>query len=107
MAQKVYRPYRVPLQKSDGTWLLSDLYASAFLHALGHCVLGVETEIYDAAARPTFIFADSGVFESDYQRFAVGAEIGIRKFLDSFYHLKRILKGTPGLYHVRKKWYAK
>ena len=45
--------------------------------------------------------------ESDYRRFAAGAEIGIRKFLDSVYHLKRILKGTPGLYHLKKKWYAK
>jgi hypothetical protein len=90
-----YKNYRVPLQKADGNWLVSDLYAAAFLHAVGHHVIGVENEVYDALSRTTFLFADSGVLSDDYQRFAAGEAIGVRKFLDSVYALKAILHNSP------------
>lgn len=88
-----YKSYRVPLQKADGNWLVSDLYAAAFLHAIGHQLLGVEDNgIYGTVARSSFLFADSGVIEADYVRFTAGDEIGVRKFLDSVYELKGLLR---------------
>jgi hypothetical protein len=96
MGYKPFKKYKVPEQKSDGTWLVSDLYAAAFLHAIGHQLLGVEDNgIYGTVARSSFLFADSGVIEVDYVRFTAGDEIGVRKFLDSVYELKSLLRDYP------------
>lgn len=86
----VFKTYRVPLQRADLKWLVSDLYAAAFLNALGHEVLGTEDTV--TGARSAFVFADHRDFESDYEKFTRGEQIGIRRFLDSVYALKALLK---------------
>jgi hypothetical protein len=88
-----YKIYKKPFQRADGKWLLSDLYAAAFLNAVGHEVVDFEEVNADGRGpRPVFVFSDSDSFQSDYERFTVGEEIGIRKFLDAVYDLKGLAK---------------
>jgi len=92
MVLKTYQPYRVPLQKSNSEWLVSDFYSAAWLHACGHELLGLEREVGNHGTRAVFLFSDSGVFEADYDRFIAGEEIGVQKFLASVKVVKCVLR---------------
>jgi hypothetical protein len=91
-----YKIYRSPLQKSDGSWLITDLFAAAWLNAFGHDVLAIEdtqlSKAYSPGTRSAFCFAAKSNFESDYHAFINGEPIGVRKYLDSVYALKKLLR---------------
>lgn len=91
-----YKVYAQPLQKSDGNWLLSDLYSAAWMNAWGHDVLAIEEtptlNVYASGPRVAFVFADKESFEADYRAFTAGDPIGIRRFLNAVYTLKRLMR---------------
>jgi hypothetical protein len=84
-----FKPYRRPIQARDGSWWVTDLYAAAFVHALGHELVRIEPT---AHGRSAFVFGINNAFEADYNSFADGEAISIRRFLDSVYHLKSMLQ---------------
>jgi hypothetical protein len=85
-----YKLYRQPLQRGDGRWLVSDLYAAAYLVACGNEV--VEIEPTAQSGRFAFVIEPGLRFQDDYEAFASNAPIRVRDFIDAAYLLKGMLR---------------
>ena len=90
MTVKPYKRFPRPIQVPDGRWYVSDFYSAAFLHALGHQVVGVEPT--GQGGRASIIFASADSFRSDYERFIQNDVIGIQRLVDSVRVLKSLLR---------------
>jgi hypothetical protein len=92
-----YKTFGRPIRRDDGKWLVRDICAASSAIALGHTLAGIEdfTDL-EHKVRVTWVFEASDTFEADYERFAMGDPIPIRKFLDSFFALYHIAKSRPG-----------
>lgn len=81
-----YLPFRVPLQRADGFWIVSDLYAAAFFLARGNSIVGVEST--SDGGRKIFVICARREFLSDRAAFDSNCPVPIRDFLDAVYLVK-------------------
>ncbi len=75
--------------RPDGTLELSDTYAAAYLAAVGHRVVGVES---GSDGRCRFLFAAGNGLEASYLSFLNNASIGVRDYVSGLFALKRLMK---------------
>jgi hypothetical protein len=89
-ASREYKRYRVPIQRCDGTWAVSDLYGAAFFHARGNTLIAVEPT--GQPGRFAFVIAPRGdVFLADIEAWKSNAAIPVRDFIDGLYAAKQML----------------
>ena len=84
---KKYLPFRVPLQRADGFWIVSDMYAAAFFLARGNEIVAVEPTA--DRARKVFVICARREFFSDREAFESNSPIPVRDFLDAVYRVKQ------------------
>lgn len=86
--------YRKPLRRSDGLWVVSDLYCAAFLVASGNEPISVEATFQDR--RYAFVIAPEPHFEHDCEAWTSNSPIRVRDFLDAVYQLKGMIRSAGG-----------
>lgn len=87
---KRYKLFREPLQRADGFWIISDLYACAFLIARGNELVGIEPN--GQSKRLSFVICAGREFAADHAAFASNCPIPIRDFLDAVYLVKEKMR---------------
>jgi hypothetical protein len=87
----MYKIYRKPIQRSDGNWLVSDLYAAGFFVARGSECVGVEPT--SEKKRMAFVIAPREAFTEDIEDWCSNATVRVREFLEGVYLVKSLLRG--------------
>jgi hypothetical protein len=91
---KNYKIYRKPIQRTDGNWLTSDLYAAGFLVARGSKCLGVEPT--SEKERYAFVISPREAFTEDIEDWCSNGIVCVREFLDAVYLVKSLIRGFEG-----------
>ena len=87
---RTYKIYRKPIQRTDGNWLTSDLYAAGFFVARGSECVGVEHT--SEHGRVAFVISPREAFTEDIEDWCSNATVLVREFLDSVYLVKSLLR---------------
>jgi hypothetical protein len=85
-----YKIYRKPIQRTDGNWLTSDLYAAGFFVARGSECVGVEPT--GEHGRMAFVIFPRESFTEDIEDWCSNGTVPVREFLDSVYLVKSLLR---------------
>jgi hypothetical protein len=88
---RTYKIYRKPIQRTDGNWLTSDLYAAGFFVARGSECVGVEPT--SEQGRYAFVISPREGFGEDIEDWCSNGLVGVREFLDGVYLVKSLLRG--------------
>ena len=88
---RTYKIYRKPIQRNDGNWLTSDLYAAGFFVARGSECVGVEPT--GEHGRMAFVISPREAFTEDIEDWCSNGTVPVREFLDSVYLVKSLLRG--------------
>ena len=85
-----YKRFRCPLQRSDGFWVVSDLYAAAFFVACGSEVTDIEPS--GQPNRLSFVLCPRREFRSDVEKWKSNSPVPIRDFIDAVYRVKQRIR---------------
>jgi hypothetical protein len=88
---RTYKLYRKPIQRSDGNWLVSDLYAAGFFVARGSECVGVEPT--NEKKRMAFVISPREAFTEDIEDWCSNATVRVREFLEGVYLVKSLIRG--------------
>jgi|SRR6185437_7983088 len=89
-----YKCFRKPIQATDGTWWISDLYAASYLHALGHTIVDLAES--GQKGRTAFVFEASESFARDYAAFERDEPISVHGFVRSLRAARQLLHSGSG-----------
>lgn len=89
-----YKIYRKPIQRTDGNWIITDLYAAGFFVARGSQCVGVEPT--SEKERYAFVISPRDAFTEDIEDWCSNGIVCVRDFLDGVYLVKSMLRGFEG-----------
>jgi hypothetical protein len=87
---RTYKIYRKPIQRTDGNWLTSDLYAAGFFVARGSECVGVEST--SEKKRYVFVISPREAFTEDIEDWCSNGIVCVGEFLDGVYLVKSLLR---------------
>src|ERR1700678_3916825 len=87
---RTYKIYRKPIQRTDGNWLTSDLYAAGFFVARGSECVGVEPT--SEQGRYAFVISPREEFADDVEDWCLDGIILVQEFLAGVYAMKSLLR---------------
>jgi hypothetical protein len=93
--------FRKPVERADGTYLVTDLFLAAFLAVRGNKILGLQST--SQATRCEFLIEPRERFAQDLTDFEWNGMLGIRDFELSFQTIKRKLRDHEALRSTSKK----
>jgi hypothetical protein len=97
---RTYKIYRKPIQRTDGNWIISDLYGAGFFVARGNECIGIEPT--GQSGRYAFLISPRDAFAEDIEDWCSNGIVRVRDFLDSVYLVKSLLRGfRDGQEHAR------
>jgi hypothetical protein len=87
---RTYKIYRKPIQRTDGKWLTSDLYAAGFFVARGSECVGVEPTSENK--RYAIVISPREAFTQDIEDWCSNATVPVREFLDGVYLVNSLIR---------------